>query len=91
VLAIHPEKSVDLVQDLVCAWSQSCSSSQSYNNYHVNQDDCKPSAAPLHGYLYSTDKDDGHCHRPDKNNSVFATFSAPKAKKSAFRNRELRL
>jgi len=31
--------------------------------------------------LYSKDNNDGHYHHPDKNNTVFATFSAPKAKK----------
>jgi hypothetical protein len=32
--------------------------------------------------LYSSKSDNGGCiHRPDKSKSVFATFSAPKAKK----------
>jgi hypothetical protein len=70
-------------------WSCSCSSSWSYNNHNVNQDDCKPSAAPMRGYLYSEDNNDGHYHCMDKNNSVFATFSAPKAKKKRTQNREL--
>jgi hypothetical protein len=66
-----------------CSWS----SNRSYNNHHVDQDDCKPSAATKHGYslkhryLYSKDDNDGHYHRPDKSDTVFATFSAQKAKK----------
>ncbi len=64
-----------------CSWSCSCPSSRSYDNHHVDQDDCKPSAAPKHGYLYSEDNNDGHYNRPDKRDTVFATFSAPKAKK----------
>jgi hypothetical protein len=71
-----------------CSWSCSRSSSRSYSNHHVNQDDHKPSAAPKqgysskHGYSYSSKSDDGGCiHRPDKSDTVFATFSAPKAKK----------
>jgi hypothetical protein len=43
-----------------CSWSCSCSSSRSYNNHHVNQDDCKLSAAPNGGYLYPEDDNDGH-------------------------------
>ncbi len=70
------------------SWSRSCSSSRSYSNHHVDQDDQKPSAAPKqgyspkHGYLYSSESEDGGCiHRPDKRDTVFATFSASKAKK----------
>jgi hypothetical protein len=71
-----------------CSWSWSCSSSRSYSNHHVDQDNRKPRAAPKqgyspkHGYLYSSESDDGgHIHRPDKSDTVFATFSAPNAKK----------
>jgi hypothetical protein len=64
-----------------CSWSCSRSSSQSYNNHHVDQDDRKASAAPKRGYLYSEDNDDQHYHCPDKSDTVFATFSTPKAKK----------
>jgi hypothetical protein len=70
------------------SWSHSCSSSRSYNNHHVDQDNRKLSAAPKqgyspkHGYLYSSKSDNGgRIHRPDKSNTVFVTFSAPKAKK----------
>ncbi len=64
------------------SWSCSCSSSRSYNNHHVDNDDCKPSALPKHGYLYSSKSDDGgRIHCPDRSNTVFATFSAPTAKK----------
>ncbi len=63
------------------SWFCSCSSSRSYDKHHVNQDDCKPTAAPMHKYLYSKDDDDGHYHHLDKNNSVFAPFSTLKAKK----------
>jgi hypothetical protein len=65
------------------SWSCSCSrlSSRSYENHHVEQHDQKPSAAPKHGRSYSKDDDDGHYLRPDKSDSVFATFSAPKAKR----------
>jgi hypothetical protein len=65
--------------------SHSCScsrsSSRSYENHHVEQHDCKPSVAPKRRCLYSKDDYDGHYHRPDKNDSVFATFSAPKTKR----------
>jgi hypothetical protein len=61
---------------------------RSYSNHHVDQDDRKPSAAPKqgysskHGYSYSSESDNGgRIHRPDKSDTVFATFSAPKAKK----------
>jgi hypothetical protein len=64
-----------------CSCSCSCSSSRSYENHHVEQHDCKPSAAPKRGCLYSKDNDDGHYHHPDKSDSIFATFSAPKTKR----------
>jgi hypothetical protein len=70
-----------------CSRSCSCSSSRSYSNHHVGQDGCKLSAttkqrySPKHGYLYFEDNDDGHIHHPDKSDTVFATFSAPKKKK----------
>jgi hypothetical protein len=64
------------------SWSCSCSSSWSYDHQHVNQDDCKSSPALKRQYLYSSKSDDGGCiHCPDKSDSVFATFSTPKAKK----------
>jgi hypothetical protein len=60
----------------------------SYSNHHVDQDDHKPSAAPKqeysskHGDSYSSESDNGgRIHRLDKSNTVFATFSALKAKK----------
>jgi hypothetical protein len=58
----------------------SCSHSCSCSN-HVEQHDRKPSASPKRGCLYSEDNDDGHYHRPDKSDNVFATFSAPKTKR----------
>jgi hypothetical protein len=73
-----------------CSWSssgsqsqsRSCSSSRSYDHHHVDQDDCKPSAAPKRQYSYSSESDDGgRIHCPDKSDSVFATFSTLKAKK----------
>ncbi len=71
-----------------CSWSCSHSSSRSYSNHHVDQYNHKPSAAPKqgyspkHGYLYSSKSDNSrHIHHPDKSDTVFATFSAPKAKK----------
>ncbi len=82
--ATHPEKGVTLAQGpLSCSCSQSCScsSSRSYDNHHVATDDCKPSALPKCGYLYSKDNNEGHCHPPDKDDTIFATFSAPLAKK----------
>jgi hypothetical protein len=64
------------------SWSHSCSSSWSSDHHHINQDDCKPSAASKRQYSYSSESDDGgRIHRPDKSDSVFATFSTPKAKK----------
>jgi hypothetical protein len=71
------------------SWSRFCSSSQSYDNHHVNQDDGKPSAAPKRGYSYSKDKNNGYNHCPDKSDTVFATFSALKANKKCTQNREL--
>jgi hypothetical protein len=65
-----------------CSWSCSCSSSRSYDNHHVAQDDRKPSALPKRRYLYSSKSDNGgHIHCPDKSDTIFATFSAPTAKK----------
>jgi hypothetical protein len=64
-----------------CSCSCSRSSSRSFKNHHVEQHDCKRSAAPKRGCLYSKDDDDGHYHRPNKNDTVFATFSAPKTKR----------
>ncbi len=66
-----------------CSCSRSCSSSRRYDNHHLDQDDCKPSIALKRRYLYSKDNNDGYYHCPDKNNTVFTTFSAPKAKKKA--------
>ncbi len=40
-----------------CSHSCSCSSSRSYKNHHVEQNDCKPSAAPKRGCSYSEDND----------------------------------
>jgi hypothetical protein len=84
--AIHPEEGVILAQDLLCAFVLGLTlaqSSRSYNNHHVAQDDRKPSTLPKRGYLYSSKSDDGGgIHRPDKSNTVFATFSTPMAKKN---------
>jgi hypothetical protein len=54
---------------------------QELRHHHFDQDDRKLSTAPMRGYLYSEDNDDGHYHHPDQRNTVFATFSAPKEKK----------
>jgi hypothetical protein len=71
-----------------CSWSCSCSSSRSYSNHRVDQDNHKPSAAPKqeysskHGYSYSSESDNGgRIHYPEKIDTVFAIFSAPRAKK----------
>ncbi len=73
-----------------CSWSplrsrslsHSCLSSRSYNNHHVAQDNRRSSVLPKHRYLYSSESDDdGRIHRPDKSNTIFATFSEPIAKK----------
>jgi hypothetical protein len=65
-----------------CSWSHSCSSSKSYDNHHVDNDDGKPSALPKRGYSYSSKSDEGECiHHPDKSDTVFATFSTPVAKR----------
>jgi hypothetical protein len=65
------------------SWSRSCSSSRSYDNHHVAQDDRKLSTLPKRGYSYSSKSDDDRrIHRPDKNDTIFATFSTPTAKKS---------
>ncbi len=64
-----------------CPWSRSQSSSRSYENHHVDNDDCRPSGLPKHRYLDSSKSDDGRrIHHPDKSNTVFATFAAPTAK-----------
>jgi hypothetical protein len=64
------------------SWSCSCSSSRSYDNHHVDNDDCKPSMLLKHGYLCSSKIDDGgRIHCPDKSNTLFPTFSAPMAKR----------
>jgi hypothetical protein len=64
------------------SWSCSCSSSRSYNNHHVNQDDRRTNWPLKRGYSYSFECDDGgRIHCPDKSDTVFATFSTPKAKK----------
>jgi hypothetical protein len=55
-----------------CSWSFSRSSSRSYDNHHVAQDDCRPTAPLKRGYLYSSESDHGgHIHRPDKSNTLF--------------------
>ncbi len=73
--AVRPEKGVDLnlpcALDLVLALARAAEATKMIMF-----------AVPKHGRLYSKDNDDGHYHRPDKSNSLFATFSAPKAKRS---------
>jgi hypothetical protein len=93
--AIRPKEGVDLVPDhlralvlvLVLGLAQAAGATAT-SNHHDDQDDRKPSAAPKqgysskHGYSYSSESDDGgRIHCPDKSNTVFATFSAPKTKK----------
>ncbi len=64
------------------SWFCSCLSSRSYNNHHVNQDDCKLTAPLKRRYLYSSKSDNsGRTHCPDKSDTVFVTFSTPIAKK----------
>ncbi len=81
--AIHPEKEVNLVQDLLCALDLGLALAQNYNNHHVNQDDHRSNLPFKRGYLYSSEIDNGRCihPRPDKSDNVFANFSTPKAKK----------
>ncbi len=80
-----PEKGVALAQDLLCAlipgllllkqqelWQPSCG---------VLMIASKPSTLPKRKYLYSKDDNDKHYNRPDKSNTVLATFSTPTAKK----------
>ncbi len=87
--AIHPEKGVNL--DLLCSLALICAlalilavpqAAGATKNHHVKQHDRKPSAAPKRGCSYYEDNDDRHYHRPDKSDSVFATLSAPKAKRN---------
>jgi hypothetical protein len=47
----------------------------------VSHDDRKSGGSPKRKYLYSEDNNDGHYHHPDKRDTVFATFAAPKSKK----------
>ena len=83
-LAICPERRVNLVQDLLHALNPVLALAQAVGstNTIMDQDDCKPSAAPKRQYSYSSESDNGgRIHCPDKSDIVFATFSAPKAKK----------
>ncbi len=82
-LAVCLEKEVNL--DLLCALALVLALAQAAGatkNHHVKQHDHKPSAAPKRGCLYSKDDDGGHYHHPDKSDSIFTTFSAPKAKRN---------
>jgi hypothetical protein len=82
--AICLEEGGNLSPDLLCALTLVLILTQAAGAtfyHHVKQHDCKPSAAPKRGCLYSEDNDDGHYHRPDKSDSVFTTFSAPKTKR----------
>ncbi len=68
-----------------CSCSCSCksSSSRSYTNHHVSHDDHKSSGPLKRNYLYSSEGNNNRqAHCPDKSNTVFAIFAAPKAKKS---------
>ncbi len=49
----------------------------------MSHDDCKLSALPKHGYSYSSESNDSRrsINCPDKKHDVFATFSAPTAKR----------
>ncbi len=51
-------------------------------NHHVSHDDHKSSRPLTQDYSYSEDNNGGHSHCPDKSNTVFATFTTLKAKKS---------
>jgi hypothetical protein len=55
-----------------CSRSCSCLSSRSYDNHHVDHDDCKLSVPPKREYLYSSKSDDG----------VFATLMAKRGKRA---------
>ncbi len=69
---------------LSCSCSRSCSclSNRSFDNHHVAQDDRRPNPLLMRRYLYSSKRDNGgRIHRPDKSGTIFATFSAPIAKK----------
>jgi hypothetical protein len=83
--ANSPEKEVDLVQDLLCTLDLGLTLAQAAGATtitYVNQDDRRPNSPLKRGYSYSSESDDGgHIHCPDKNNTVFATFSAPSAKR----------
>ncbi len=49
----------------------------------MSHGDRKASAHPKHEYLYSSeDNDDGCVYCPDKNGTIFATFTTPKVKKN---------
>ena len=70
-----------------CSCSYSCSclrrSKRSYANHHVATDDHKQSGCLKRKYLYSKDEvNEGNgVHCPEKGDSTFATFTAPKRKK----------
>jgi hypothetical protein len=50
-------------------------------NCHISHDDCKPSSSLKRKYSYLDDNDVGRVHHPEKDNTVFATFTPPKGEK----------
>ncbi len=75
--AIRPEEGVDFQISFVLLFLFSLLLKQQ----ELQKPSCQTSAATKHGCSYTKDDDDGHYHRPDKSDSVFATFSAPKTKR----------
>jgi hypothetical protein len=82
--AIHPEKEIKLVQDLFCALNLGLALAQAARatTSIVDQDYHRPNPPLKCGYSYSSMSDDGGCiNCPVKSDTIFATFSAPSAKR----------
>ncbi len=80
--SIRRSRSCSRSPSCFCSWSRSCLSSRSYDNHHVTQDDRRPNRPLKWRYSYSSKSDNSRrIHCPYKSNTVFATFSAPIAKR----------
>jgi hypothetical protein len=83
VQATCPDKGVALAQDLLCilvpGLALARAAQAAANTMWLKNR--KPSVLPKRGYLYSSKDDGGRIHCPDKSDTVFATFSALRAKR----------
>jgi hypothetical protein len=87
VLAIHLERGVNLVQDLlhalnlVLALSQAVGAMNTITSTKMIASQVQPPSASTRTLPRARMENGGRIHRPDKSDSVFVTFSAPMAKK----------